>query len=74
MAVDRKEIAMPETKTEARVFTVDMVCDECGRGRMRPTGELQSSYPPWHVHQCDHCHLVKHFLKCYPHTVVEPKE
>jgi len=38
---------------------------------MRPTGEVKTSYPPWHIHQCNKCHHVKQFLKCYPHSVVE---
>lgn len=41
---------------------------------MRPTGEIKTGYPPWHIHQCNRCHHVKQFLKCYPHNVVEPKE
>lgn len=34
---------------------VRYICDECGRGEMKHTGQTLLSSPPQHVHACDSC-------------------
>lgn len=57
---------MSEIKTEMKLFSVDMICDECNWGRMRPTGVALMSNPPKYPHKCDRCgHEVTYDVR-YP--------
>ena len=46
---------------------VDMVCDDCGDGRMRPTATVLKEYPPKYIHMCDNCCKLGSYDKIYPY-------
>lgn len=56
-----------EMVAEAKVLIVEMVCDECGKGTMRPHGDdILSTYPPQYPHKCDKCGCEKTYHTYYP--------
>ena len=58
---------MPEVENEVKVFEVNYICDKCGIGKMKPTGEAQLSDPPQYPHKCTHCgHTESYFNNMYP--------
>ena len=58
---------MSEIRIEKQFTEVDMVCDSCGDGRMRPTGEIIRPYPPKFIHMCDNCLEVAIYPVKYPY-------
>lgn len=52
---------MPEDKKRVQVYKVDYICDECGEGRMRSTGQALLSKPVMYPHECTHCGAKKTF-------------
>ena len=62
---------MAEMKTAVRTFKIDYVCDECGEGRMRPSGFVYDTNPPSYVHACNKCGNGGEFSWQYPYTVTE---
>lgn len=58
----------PERVRFTRVRTVRVECD-CAvvgcAGKMRATGAILTSNPPWHVHRCSMCGLTENFLDEY---------
>ena len=42
-------------KTEVKTFLVECICDNCGEGKMKPTGTCLTSNPPQYPHVCDKC-------------------
>lgn len=62
---------MSETKTKIQPFQIDYVCNECGEGRMRPTGLALLSHPPKYPHVCDKCGKERIFRESYPKIVYE---
>lgn len=56
---------MAEIRTS---FTeVDMICELCGDGRMRPTATVLKEYPPKYIHMCDNCGELGSYDKIYPY-------
>lgn len=43
------------TRTEVKTVKVDMKCDECNKGYLRPTGQCFMTSPPKYPHECDKC-------------------
>lgn len=65
---------MAEIKEKVTPVRVDYVCDECKIGRMRPTGEILTSFPSQHPHRCNNeeCGAEKTFTSIsYPHILYE---
>lgn len=69
---------MGEMVAESKVLQVFMICDKCGRGEMRPTGETLMSNPPQYPHKCATCGNVENLLHPYPYqrlvAIEEPRE
>lgn len=42
-----------ETKKEVKTIQVDYTCDKCGIGKMRPSGNVLTTYPPQYPHFCN---------------------
>lgn len=47
---------------------VEYQCDECGDGKMLPTGNIFTSYPPLYEHKCNNCGFITNFRVQYPHV------
>ena len=63
---------MGEIRHEVRTFLVDMVCESCGVGYMRPVGNIAlSTYPIQYPHKCDKCGYTQNYTKNYPYEVYE---
>lgn len=62
---------MPEKETEVKTYSVDYVCDSCGKGRMIPTGVCYDMYPPLYPHYCSDCDKKGDFGYRYPRTVLK---
>lgn len=63
---------MGEVKHEVKAYIVDMICNECGKGYMRPIGNVAlTSYPLQYPHQCSECGCVKTYTKTYPYEFNE---
>jgi hypothetical protein len=59
---------MAETRKPVNMVEVDRTCDQCGVGKMRPTGDCLTVHPPLFRHTCDRCgHRVT-----YPYTEIQP--
>lgn len=52
---------MPEDKRMVHVYKIDYICDECGEGYMRSTGQVLLSKPAQYPHQCTNCGAKKTF-------------
>ena len=39
-------------ETLVNTYEVDYICDECGKGKMYPTGSLKTVMPPIYTHVC----------------------
>lgn len=59
---------MGETRNKVTPVKVDMICDVCGQGWMRPTNAMVSLavYPPLFPHVCDACGHTENYSKQYP--------
>jgi len=58
---------MEEIK-EVKTFKVDYKCPKCGKGYLRPTGTVLTSYPPQYPHKCTKCDYMETFMdKTYPY-------
>lgn len=65
---------MAEITTPAQAVVVDYQCDDCGEGKMIPTGVVLLSLPPQYPHTCNKCGKQKSFRERYPTTrIVEQK-
>lgn len=62
---------MSEIRSEVRTVEIDMICDECGDGRMRPSGTVLTTYPPKFPHECDKCGHVEVYNVRYPYVIYE---
>ena len=58
---------MSEMVAESKVLQVFMICDKCGKGEMRPTGEALMSNPPKYPHKCIVCGNIANFPYHYPY-------
>ena len=58
-----------QVEREMVPIEVDMMCDACGLGFMRPTGITLLSSPPKYKHSCTNCHKEETYARVYPHIV-----
>jgi Zn finger protein HypA/HybF involved in hydrogenase expression len=65
----RKGQITAEIEQEVKTFTVYYLCDECGKGRMEPTGICLTSNPLQWPHKCNKCGSEKTFKVKYPRTI-----
>ena len=59
-----------ERKTEVRTYRTEQFCS-CG-GKMKYTGGMLASNPPWYIHKCEDCGENKNFREVYPKIAYEP--
>lgn len=62
---------MGEVRRHISETVVDRICDECGKGRMRPTATILTSYPPQFVHECTHCGAMDIYDVRYPYREMD---
>ena len=63
---------MAEVKSEVKTFEIDMVCNKCGQGSMRPYGNIVlTTYPIQYPHQCTNCGNIENYTVKYPYFVEE---
>lgn len=63
---------MSEVKYQVKTFLIDMKCDKCGEGYMRPVGNVVlTSYPLQYPHECDVCGFRENYTKTYPYETYE---
>jgi ribosomal protein L37E len=59
---------MSEIRLEVKNYVVDMLCDRCGEGYMRPEGNIVlTTYPLQYPHKCNRCGYTRSFIKKYPY-------
>ena len=61
-----------EKREKVKMIRVDMLCDVCGDGHMRPTMTSLTSNPPKYEHQCDNCLATAVYDRIYPY--LEPHD
>ena len=64
------------THQESTPIVNDHLCDSCGIGYMRPTGNVLTVYPPKFPHLCNHCGHSGVYNERYPnvkHDFTKPK-
>ena len=59
---------MSEQKKKVETYRIDMLCDYCGVGYMRPTGVVFTSYPAIYEHKCSVCGVKQKYQHTYPYT------
>lgn len=52
---------------EVKTIQVDYECPNCEVGRLRPNGNVLSTYPAQYPHSCNVCDYTKTFNKTYPY-------
>jgi uncharacterized Zn finger protein len=58
---------MSEIKQEVKMFSVDMICDKCGKGKMEyKDGMMLLTDPPKFKHTCSNCGYVETYFCKYP--------
>ena len=63
---------MSEIKSEVKTYEIDMVCDKCGQGYMRPVGNIVlTTSPLQYPHECTECGYMATYNKTYPYTAYE---
>ena len=66
---------MPEVIMPVEWVEIDMICDKCGKGKMRSDGRTFTVNPPIFHHVCNNkCGYEADYLTCYPHTGYTRKE
>lgn len=50
---------------------IDMICPQCGHGRMRSDGTVLTSYPAQYPHECNACGFIETYYVSYPYIVWE---
>ena len=66
---------MAELVAEAKTLIVEMKCEKCGKGLMKPFGNtVLSTYPPRFPHKCNYCGNIENFLIQYPYHRLIPNE
>ena len=63
---------MAEEKYKVNTYEIHYKCDVCGKGYMRPTGEVLPTFPMQFPHRCEYCD-AKMIIRehTYPYTVTE---
>lgn len=53
-----------EVKNEVKTVRVDYLCPKCEKGFLRPTGQVQTAYPPQYPHKCNNpdCDYYETFM------------
>ena len=66
---------MSETKSEVKTYKIDMKCDNCGEGYMRPIGNIVilATYPIQYPHKCTKCGYSANYTTTYPYEIFEEK-
>jgi transposase-like protein len=54
---------------DVQVKQVDEKCPVCGKGWMRPTGIVSTSYPPNFQHKCTLCGYMQNYSVRYPYII-----
>ena len=62
---------MPEVKKLVKTYKVRMICDKCGKGYMRPLGEVLTTFPLQYPHRCSACGHVENYTDTYPRMEYE---
>lgn len=62
---------MSESKKQVITYEIDMTCDICGKGVMRPTGEERLFCLNSHQHRCTNCGNEEDYSCIYPHLQYE---
>lgn len=57
---------MPEVKTQDYPCQIKLICDNCGKAEMQPTGLELSGYPPKYPYRCPLCGYMNVYGKRYP--------
>lgn len=66
---------MREIIYEVKTYEVEMCCDECGEGLMRPCGNIiLTTYPVQYPHQCTKCGHIANYTVKYPYTLTKKIE
>lgn len=65
---------MPEVIMPVEWVEIDMICDKCGKGKMRSGGRTFTVNPPIFPHVCNKCGYEADYRTCYPHTGYTRKE
>ncbi len=61
---------MPEQEFDVKPIGIEYICDECGKGIMRPHGNfVLTSNPIQHPHKCHEWGHTDNFTKKYPDIV-----
>lgn len=63
---------MAETKQPVTAYQIDMQCEECGAGQMKPIGTAYLTSPLRYPHQCNHCGHTDTYRTTYPRISYEP--
>ena len=64
-------------KTNMAVMQIDMTCEACESGLMRPTGLTLTSLPPLYPHRCTGCGRTETYQVTYPsigYEAIKPVE
>ena len=59
---------MAEQNFPVEILGVDYICDDCGRGQMRPEEPAMSLDPPGYRHACNACGVSRILANLYPTT------
>lgn len=62
---------MAETKQPVTAYQIDMQCDQCGAGQMRPGKFSHPTNPPQYPHWCNSCGHTDTYRKVYPYISYE---
>jgi hypothetical protein len=58
---------MAERTSEVRTFLIERECDICGKGDLKPAGDIVlTSHPPLFPHRCESCGASANFPEKYP--------
>ena len=60
-----------EIRYPVNQYMVDMKCNVCNKGVMRPTGETLLSNPQGYIHRCENCGKLEVYTCVYPHIETE---
>jgi exosome complex RNA-binding protein Csl4 len=56
-----------EVYKEVKTYEVQMTCNKCEFGSMKPTGRSFMTYPQQYEHKCNQCDNIETFKITYPY-------